>query len=103
MSRVTTVLSVAVYATLAALAAPSVASAQLRGAFAAADANHDGHVTLPEFETYASSRLMAANGPVAQRLKQLSPQQQDARLQQRFAKLDHGNKGYLVPTDWGGP
>ena len=78
------------------------AQAQIRGNFNDADANHDGHVTLQEFEVYATSRLMAANGPMARRFKQLSPADQAARLQVRFDRLDRGHKGFLDQNDWNG-
>ena len=77
-----------------------VAQAQMKGNFDAADINHDGRVTLQEYEAYATNRLMAANGRLAQKFKQMSPQQQAARLQQRFEKLDHGHKGYVDRNDW---
>jgi Ca2+-binding EF-hand superfamily protein len=41
-------------------------------------------------------------GRMAQRFKQLSPQEQAARLQQRFAKMDSAHKGYLDRNDWSG-
>lgn len=77
-----------------------VAQAQIRGNFADADMNHDGHITLPEFDAYVANRLMSANGPLARRFRQLSPNQQAARLQQRFQKLDRAHKGYLDENDW---
>jgi outer membrane protein len=77
-----------------------VAHSQARASFDEADANHDGRVTLQEFETYATKRLMAATGPVAQKFKHLSPQDQEARLQKRFEEADKGHKGYLDRTDW---
>ena len=76
------------------------AYAQMKGNFDDADANHDGRITLQEFEAFASNRLMAGNGPRAQRFKELAPQDQDARLQARFQKLDRGGKGYLDRSDW---
>jgi outer membrane protein len=77
-----------------------VAHSQARWSFDEADVNHDGRVTLQEFETYATHRLMAATGPVAQKFKHLSPQDQEARLQKRFEKVDKGHKGYLDRADW---
>jgi Ca2+-binding EF-hand superfamily protein len=74
----------------------------MRGNFGDADGNHDGHVDLQEFEAYATNRLMAANGVVAQRFKQLSPDEQVTRLQQRFDRMDRGHKGYLNRNDWTG-
>jgi Ca2+-binding EF-hand superfamily protein len=93
---------------MAALAAMSLlgtplAQAQMRGNFDDADKNHDGRVTLQEFETYAAARLMAANGPRARRFKRLSPEQQATLLQQRFERMDRGEKGYLDRNDWSGP
>ena len=78
------------------------AEARNLGRFAAADANHDGRVTLKEFEAYETARLMAANGPMAERFKALSPQEQAARIEQRFDKLDSDDKGYLDQADWNG-
>ncbi len=80
-------------------ASPALAAPKL-GDFAVADANHDGQVTLQEFEAYETPRLMQAHGMLAQRFQQMSPQQQQAALQKRFDKLDSGAKGYLNQTDW---
>ena len=82
------------------LAGTRAAHSQARASFDEADVNHDGRVTLQEFETYATNRLMAATGRVAQKFKHLSPQDQEARLQRRFEKADKGHKGYLDRTDW---
>jgi len=71
----------------------------MKGNFDDADANHDGRVTFQEYEAYTANRLMAANGPRVQSFKQLSPQEQAARLQQRFEKRDNGHKGYLDRND----
>ena len=79
-----------------------LAHAQMRGNFNDADANHDGRVTLQEFESYATQHLMAGTGFRAQRFQQMSAQQQQAVLQQRFQQMDHGNKGYLDRNDWNG-
>lgn len=77
-----------------------VAAAQPAGDFDVADTNHDGRVSLQEFEAYASQRLLAAYGRRAQRFRSLSPQEQSAALQRRFDRLDHGHKGYLDRSDW---
>jgi Ca2+-binding EF-hand superfamily protein len=82
------------------LAFAPMARAQMKGSFTTADANHDGQVTLPEFEAYATQMLANANGFRAQRFKAMTPQQQQAILQKRFAKMDQGNKGYLNQSDW---
>ena len=81
----------------------TTAQAQMKGDFDAADANHDGHVTFEEFATYAKQQLDAANGPKAQRFKQLSSQRQTKLLQRRFDKVDRGHKGYLDRDDWSAP
>lgn len=78
------------------------AHAQMKGNFDDADANHDGHVTLQEYKDYVTSRLATADGRVAQRFKQLTPEEQAARLEKRFNKMDHGRKGYLDRKDWSG-
>lgn len=85
-------------ALLALVATTSVRA--MAGGFAAADADHDGKVTLPEFQAYATRMLAAGTGPVARRFQQLSPGQQAKRLQQRFDKVDSNHKGYLTPEDW---
>jgi hypothetical protein len=95
-------LALTALAAMATLVGVSVAQAQMRGNFDDADMNRDGHVTLQEYENYVTSRLAAANGRLAQRFKKLSPQDQAARLQQRFEKMDHGKKGYLDRNDWSG-
>jgi Ca2+-binding EF-hand superfamily protein len=93
---------VAVLGLLGACSAYAQMQGPMRGNFDDADANHDGRVTLAEFKDYLTKRLTAGNGPVAQRFKQLSPQEQADRLQKRFNKLDHGQKGYLDRNDWSG-
>jgi len=90
-------------AMMAALMAASTAYAKNLGNFNAADANHDGRVTLQEFSTYETQRLETSNGFTAQRFKKMTPQEQEARLQARFKELDSGNKGYLDQNDWNGP
>ena len=73
---------------------------QMKGNFDDADVNHDGHVTLQEYQDYTTKRLEASNGRIATKFKQLSPEDQADRLQKRFQKMDHGNKGYLDRQDW---
>jgi Ca2+-binding EF-hand superfamily protein len=103
MDRFSTFVCAGAIALVAVFAGATCAQAQMmRGNFDDADANHDGRVTLQEFEAYATGRLMAANGLMAQRFKEMTPQEQSARLQQRFEKLDRGNKGYLDRSDWDG-
>ncbi len=78
------------------------AYAQAKGNFDDADANHDGKVTLQEYQSYVTQRLNTSDGRLARRFKQLSPQDQAQRLQKRFDKLDHDHKGYLDRKDWSG-
>jgi MipA family protein len=80
--------------------ATAAAAAQSIGNFDDADTNHDGRVTFQEFAAYATKRLTSATGPKAQKFKQLSPAEQTSILQQRFARLDQGHKGYLDRSDW---
>lgn len=89
------------FACLASLLAASPALAAPRlGDFAAADTNHDGRISLQEFQTYETQRLTQAHGMLAQHFQKLSPPQQQAALQKRFNKLDSGSKGYLDQNDW---
>ena len=88
--------------TMIGLLGACAAQAQMKGNFDDADANHDGHVTLQEYKDYVTARLATANGRVARKFKQLSPEDQAERLQKRFDKMDHGQKGYLDRKDWSG-
>jgi Ca2+-binding EF-hand superfamily protein len=76
--------------------------AQMRGNFDEADTNHDGKVTLSEFEAYTTSRLMARNSKLAMRFKALSPEEQQARIKQRFDTIDTDHNGYLDRKEWAG-
>ncbi|HZP99652.1 MAG TPA: EF-hand domain-containing protein [Reyranella sp.] len=80
------------------LGVASAAQAQDRR-FDRIDANHDGRISLQEYENYAGSRLMKAKGPHAQKFRSLDPEQQTAVLQHRFQRLDKEHKGFLVPAD----
>ena len=80
----------------------TTAHAQMKGKFDDADANHDGHITLSEFDAYVEKRMESANGPRAQMFKQMTPDEQATRLKQRFDNLDTGHKGYLDKADWSG-
>jgi Ca2+-binding EF-hand superfamily protein len=72
------------------------------GSFQAADANHDGKVSLQEYQAYASQQLMSRNGRMAQRFKALSPQEQQARLKQRFDGAVADHNGFIDRKEWGG-
>ncbi|MCQ8277551.1 hypothetical protein NFI95_03680 [Acetobacteraceae bacterium KSS8] len=85
---------------LSVLSLPVSAHAAMPGDFAAADINHDDRVTLPEFESYARARLMAADGMRARAFRSMSPTEQDNRLKTRFEQMDRGGKGYLDRGDW---
>jgi hypothetical protein len=89
----------AALALLVLFAGARAAHSQTQSTFDDADANHDGRVTLQEFEDYVTKRLEGATG-AARKFKQLSPQEQETRLQERFEKADTGHKGYLDRADW---
>ena len=91
---------IAALAFATAIATLSSAHAAPANRFDKADANHDGRVTLQEFEAFTGNQLMSGNGKAAQKFKQLGPDQQAARLQRRFQKLDRDHKGYLTREDF---
>lgn len=101
-ARVTSVRNAALVAVIGLLGACAAHAQQMRGNFDDADADHDGKVTLQEYTNYVTKKLAAANGRMAQRFKQMTPQDQADRLQKRFNKMDHGQKGYLDRKDWSG-
>ncbi|MCQ9154193.1 EF-hand domain-containing protein [Acidomonas methanolica] len=68
--------------------------------FQAADANHDGRVSQEEFEAFAKARLASSGGMRAAMFGRLPPEEQKARLDEKFAQMDSGGKGYLTPDDW---
>lgn len=68
--------------------------------FDLADTNHDGRLTLEEFEAFITQRLTQRQGPGARAFRRLSPEAQRARLKMRFQQLDRGHKGYLDRGDW---
>ena len=76
--------------------------AQVHGNFDDADANHDGKITLQEFETYATRRLMAGKGRMAQGFRYLSPDDQKARLKKHFDAADIDHNGVLDRKEWSG-
>ncbi len=78
----------------------SAAHAQTDKRFERADVDHDGRVTLQDYESYVGTRLMEAKGPRAQRFRSLDPEQQATVLERRFHRLDKDHKGYLVPEDF---
>ncbi len=84
------------------LCGASGAYAQAKGNFDDADANHDGKVTLQEYQDYTTRRLNASEGRLARRFKKLSPEDQSQRLHKRFHKLDHDHTGSLDRKDWSG-
>ena len=94
------VLAVVATAALLLAAVPTMALPPL--AFDVADRNHDGRVTLSEFETWATERLLAGNSIRARRFRAMSPALRDARLRYRFDAMDVGHKGTLDRADWTG-
>jgi MipA family protein len=91
----------AALALLVLFAGARAAHSQTQSTFDDADTNHDGRVTLQEFQDYATKLLEEATGPAARKFKQLTPQEQETRIQNRFNKADKGHKGYLDRSDWG--
>lgn len=77
----------------------SAAQAQTDKRFDRADSNHDGRISLQEYESFAGNRMMKAKGKHAQKFRTLDPEQQAALLERRFHKLDRDHKGFLVPAD----
>ena len=67
-----------------------------------ADVNGNGHVTLLEFEAYAAQQLVVGTGFRGQRFREMSPQEQQAVLQECFKQMDYGNKGYLDRDEYNG-
>ena len=78
----------------------ATAHAQSDKRFERADTDHDGRVTLQEYEHFVGHRLMKAKGKWAQKFQSLDPEQQATLLQRRFHRLDKQHKGYLVPEDF---
>ncbi len=68
--------------------------------FQAADANHDGRISQDEFEAFARARMASSGGMRAAMFGRLAPEDQKARLDEKFAQMDSGGKGYLTPDDW---
>ncbi|MBB2168331.1 EF-hand domain-containing protein [Gluconacetobacter aggeris] len=68
--------------------------------FQAADANHDGRVSQDEFEAFARARMASSGGMRAAMFSRLAPEDQKARLDEKFAQMDTSGKGYLTPDDW---
>jgi len=87
-------LAIVIVIAVAGFTGARVASAQSE-VYCAADINHDGRVTLQEYESWARNRLMVANGARAQRFEELSPERQATILQHRFEKLDINHHGFL--------
>ncbi|HYC66242.1 MAG TPA: hypothetical protein VEC14_16045 [Reyranellaceae bacterium] len=79
----------------------AAAAAEARdGRFERMDANHDGRVSLAEFDSFTSRKMMTGSGKAAAKFQQLNPQQRAKRIQRRFHRLDEGRKGYLTRDDF---
>lgn len=102
MNRSTKKMTVALLGLAAFAAWAMPAQARMLGDFGAADANHDGKVSLQEYQAYATQQMAGRNGRLAQRFKALSPQDQQARLKQRFDAADANHDGVLDRKEWGG-
>lgn len=86
---------------LSGMAFAQEASADRRMAsFQTADANHDGRISQDEFAAFARARMASSGGMRAAMFGRLAPEDQKARLDEAFARMDSGGKGYLEPDDW---
>ncbi len=83
-----------------ALCVASTAQAQSPRRFDRIDSDHDGRISLQEFESAMGNRLMKGKGRFAEKFRALDPEQQATALQRRFHKLDKDHKGYLIPGDF---
>ncbi|MBS0966476.1 EF-hand domain-containing protein [Acetobacter okinawensis] len=69
-------------------------------AFRSADANHDGRLSYEEFEKEVRTILENKDDFEGRGFRLLGEETQKAILNERFRKMDIGNKGYLVLSDW---
>jgi len=79
-------------ASLAAIAAPSLARPNLPARFARLDADHDGKLSLPEFERGASVEISL--GPGASHA--LTAADREALLRSEFARVDADSDGEIA-------
>ncbi|MFT8558813.1 MAG: EF-hand domain-containing protein [Acetobacter sp.] len=76
------------------------ASDRRMASFQVADTNHDGRISQDEFEAFARARMASSGGVRATMFNRLTPEDQKARLDAKFAQMDRNGKGYLTPDDW---
>jgi hypothetical protein len=77
---------------LAAVAAPSLARPNLPARFARLDTDHDGKLSLPEFERGASVRISLGSGAA----RALAPAERDGLLAREFARIDANGDGEIA-------
>ncbi|WP_086644487.1 EF-hand domain-containing protein [Acetobacter sp. DsW_063] len=68
--------------------------------FRSADTNRDGRISEEEFEAFVKIRLGSSGGMRAAMFNRLTPEEQKARLDEKFAQMDASGKGYLTLDDW---
>jgi len=95
MNRWMTLL-LAFVASCAALAAEGVTP---RPSFEAADINHDGKVSLEEFQS-SMQKFLEKRAAEGGRARLRSPEQRTRGIQRVFAKLDGNGDGILDATEW---
>jgi hypothetical protein len=77
---------------LGAVAAPSLARPSLPAQFARLDADHDGRLSLAEFERGASVEIALGSGAV----RKLTPADRDGLLRREFGRIDADRDGEIA-------
>lgn len=77
---------------LGAIAAPSLARPSLPAQFARLDINHDGRLSLAEFERGASVQLALGSGPA----HDLAPGDRESLLRREFGRIDANRDGEIA-------
>jgi len=68
--------------------------------FKAADLNHDGRLTWPEFEQAVRKILSIRDNFQARAFQMLGPKTQETLMKEHFASMDKDHKGYLLLREW---
>ena len=77
---------------LGAIAAPSLARPSLPAQFARLDADHDGRLSLAEFERGANVQIAVGSGVV----HSLAPAEREGLLRQEFGRVDANRDGEIA-------
>jgi len=91
-----TILALTTVISCAALAAEGVTP---RPSFDAADTNHDGRVSLEEFQS-SMQKFLEKRAAEGGRARLRSPEQRTKGIQRVFARLDSNGDGTLDATEW---